>query len=130
MTKTGGIYIHIPFCEQKCLYCDFASFVTKKDVKEKYFASLVKSLSERYEAAFFVVGAPGDKPYAQEVIQAVDIQVLMALKTGHIVTVTLVVAEKQVLAVRGVYVFPISQSLLNGGQRRMIVHLVLYPVLL
>ncbi len=26
-----GIYIHIPFCKQKCFYCDFASFTPKAD---------------------------------------------------------------------------------------------------
>ncbi len=26
-----GIYIHIPFCKQKCFYCDFASFAPKAD---------------------------------------------------------------------------------------------------
>ncbi len=26
-----GIYVHIPFCLQKCLYCDFASFAQKSD---------------------------------------------------------------------------------------------------
>ena len=23
--KTAGIYIHIPFCEKKCVYCDYYS---------------------------------------------------------------------------------------------------------
>ncbi len=26
MSKQVGIYIHIPFCERKCLYCDFCSY--------------------------------------------------------------------------------------------------------
>ncbi len=26
-----GIYIHIPFCKQKCFYCDFASFAPRAD---------------------------------------------------------------------------------------------------
>ena len=26
-----GIYIHIPFCKQKCFYCDFASTAKKVD---------------------------------------------------------------------------------------------------
>ena len=29
-----GLYIHIPFCRTKCLYCDFCSFVSR-DVKER-----------------------------------------------------------------------------------------------
>ena len=26
MNKTLGLYLHIPFCKSKCLYCDFCSF--------------------------------------------------------------------------------------------------------
>lgn len=29
-----GIYIHIPFCKQKCFYCDFASITTSKALKQ------------------------------------------------------------------------------------------------
>lgn len=36
-----GIYVHIPFCENKCIYCDFASFVCSNSAKEKYFESLI-----------------------------------------------------------------------------------------
>ena len=29
--KELGIYIHIPFCKQKCYYCDFVSYANKKE---------------------------------------------------------------------------------------------------
>lgn len=29
--KTLGLYIHIPFCRQKCAYCDFLSFACKSE---------------------------------------------------------------------------------------------------
>jgi len=35
-----GIYIHIPFCRKKCLYCDFASYVC--DNHSEYFKCLMK----------------------------------------------------------------------------------------
>ena len=44
MNKSFSIYIHVPFCEKKCIYCDFASFVAKEDVKEKYFDSLLDEI--------------------------------------------------------------------------------------
>jgi hypothetical protein len=63
-------------------------------------------------------------------LQPVNVQILVTLKTGHIVAVTLMVAEEEVLAVCGINVLPIGKRLLYGRQRRMIVHLILYPVLL
>ena len=31
-----GIYVHIPFCKQKCYYCDFKSYANKEELIEKY----------------------------------------------------------------------------------------------
>ena len=42
--KKLGVYIHIPFCKQKCNYCDFISFANKKDLEEKYFEALIKEI--------------------------------------------------------------------------------------
>ena len=39
-----GIYIHIPFCIKKCLYCDFVSYSDKKDIQEQYMKSLKKEI--------------------------------------------------------------------------------------
>ena len=42
--KELGIYIHIPFCIQKCYYCDFVSFVNKESYIEKYVQTLKNEL--------------------------------------------------------------------------------------
>ena len=39
-----GIYIHIPFCIQKCYYCDFVSFVNKESYIKKYVQTLKNEL--------------------------------------------------------------------------------------
>ena len=44
----AGIYIHIPFCESRCYYCDFYSS-TYKGNKEEYLRMVCKELSERRE---------------------------------------------------------------------------------
>jgi len=39
--KSLGLYIHIPFCKSKCLYCDFCSVVGENEgLKAKYVESL------------------------------------------------------------------------------------------
>ena len=42
--KELGIYIHIPFCVRKCLYCDFVSYAKKENVVEKYIEALQKEI--------------------------------------------------------------------------------------
>ncbi len=39
------LYIHIPFCVQKCLYCDFLSFPASEDVRQRYVKKLEEELS-------------------------------------------------------------------------------------
>ena len=42
--KRIGVYIHIPFCKQKCYYCDFISFANKEKYYEMYIKSLIKEI--------------------------------------------------------------------------------------
>ncbi|MBR0466195.1 MAG: radical SAM family heme chaperone HemW [Clostridia bacterium] len=46
MNKAIGLYIHIPFCKQKCSYCDFYSLKLKKGQIETYTRSLIKVVSD------------------------------------------------------------------------------------
>ena len=39
--KNVGIYVHIPFCKQKCKYCDFKSYVGKENKIKDYIKWLV-----------------------------------------------------------------------------------------
>ena len=41
-----GIYIHIPFCKQKCGYCDFHSFAKIEDLKGEYVEALCNEIKE------------------------------------------------------------------------------------
>lgn len=40
-----GCYIHIPFCEKKCYYCDFAAFPGLENRIEPYIKNLIKEIS-------------------------------------------------------------------------------------
>lgn len=42
-----GLYIHIPFCRQKCRYCDFVSFTGMENMTERYIEAL-KNEAEKY----------------------------------------------------------------------------------
>ena len=41
-----GIYVHIPFCKQKCYYCDFKSYANKEELIEKYIKWLKYEIKE------------------------------------------------------------------------------------
>lgn len=62
--KEIGIYVHIPFCQKKCKYCDFISFENKTDYEEKYVESLKKTIeyskNQEYEidTIYFGGGTP------------------------------------------------------------------------
>ncbi len=43
--KPIEIYIHIPFCLQKCRYCDFLSYAASDETKEKYLKALVEEMT-------------------------------------------------------------------------------------
>lgn len=45
-----GIYVHIPFCKSKCIYCDFNSFAKKDECIEPYIKSLIKEIEEYAKA--------------------------------------------------------------------------------
>ena len=39
-TNFFGVYVHIPFCDSKCSYCDFVSSVCNNSTKKEYFQAL------------------------------------------------------------------------------------------
>lgn len=45
--KEISLYIHIPFCKQKCFYCDFPSYSGKDKFKEDYVDALIKEIGRR-----------------------------------------------------------------------------------
>lgn len=64
--KQLGIYIHIPFCVKKCVYCDFLSAPADDAAKKGYMAALneeIKAASKEYkeyeaQTIFFGGGTP------------------------------------------------------------------------
>ena len=59
--KKLGIYIHIPFCKQKCYYCDFVSFANQEGFQNKYFQMLKNEINDffsknKYEISTIYIG--------------------------------------------------------------------------
>ena len=42
----AGIYLHIPFCKKRCIYCDFFS-TTRSEQKTAYIRALCRELTDR-----------------------------------------------------------------------------------
>ena len=50
--RAWGVYIHVPFCKQKCFYCDFPSYAGKERYEEAYVKALIQEI--RTEGAKYV----------------------------------------------------------------------------
>ena len=61
----AGIYLHIPFCKTRCIYCDFYS-TTRSELKTRYVRALCRELAMRkdylkgedIETVYFGGGTP------------------------------------------------------------------------
>ena len=45
MKESLSLYLHIPFCSQRCSYCDFNTYVSLDALREAYSAALAKEVS-------------------------------------------------------------------------------------
>lgn len=75
--KKIGLYVHIPFCKQKCYYCDFISYSKKENYFEKYVQALIKEMKNflyhnnvEIETLYIGGGTPSliDAKYIEEIM--------------------------------------------------------------
>ena len=52
--KELGIYIHIPFCQHKCDYCDFISFSNKQNMVKSYVEAVKKEINSYFQNKAFL----------------------------------------------------------------------------
>ncbi|MCX6005030.1 MAG: radical SAM family heme chaperone HemW [Chloroflexi bacterium] len=57
-----GLYIHIPFCAAKCLYCDFYSVPGKLDLREKYTEAVIREARAYSRQSFGTLYIGGGTP--------------------------------------------------------------------
>ena len=48
-SKNKSVYIHIPFCDSICSYCDFCKFIKNDEWIDKYLISLKKEIETKYK---------------------------------------------------------------------------------
>jgi len=77
--KKAGLYIHIPFCKVKCVYCDFYSITKKEDQIPLFTECLLKEIDRykhyagkwEFNTIFFGGGTPSLLPpqYLEQILQ-------------------------------------------------------------
>ena len=45
----NALYIHIPFCDSICSYCDFCKFYYDESLIDRYLTSLEKEIKSKYK---------------------------------------------------------------------------------
>lgn len=90
--KAKNLFATLPLNEKRIALCVKGTFPLKTWPKE-YFSKVVDGLSKKYNASFFIVGAPGDRAYADEVIA--DMHVPVANFCGQTNLVDLAAVLKQ-----------------------------------
>ena len=81
-----GLYIHIPFCEQKCPYCDFYS-ISNKSEYDRYTAAVVNrinELSKKYNRVVSTVYFGGGTPSVLGTDRLISI--LKSIKSSFLLT--------------------------------------------
>ena len=83
MEKEIGIYIHIPFCESKCYYCNFSSFCNMDGYIEEYIDAVCKEIISQAEilseykikTVYFGGGTPSyiDSKYIEKILSTLKL---------------------------------------------------------
>ena len=48
-SQNKSVYIHIPFCDTICSYCDFCKFLKNDEWMQKYLVSLNNEIQNHYK---------------------------------------------------------------------------------
>lgn len=76
-----SVYIHIPFCVKKCLYCDFNSYENKEALIDEYISALIEEIKtyklnkeiykDKLDTIYFGGGTPSyiDEKYIKKILE-------------------------------------------------------------
>ncbi len=51
LMESFALYLHIPFCRQRCTYCDFNTYTTVRELQAPYVAALLREIQQVGESA-------------------------------------------------------------------------------
>ncbi len=96
MNEGLGIYIHIPFCRQKCFYCDFPSYGNLGEYYDRYVHALCKEMeiwakiekrmsAQPVESVYFGGGTPTELSLLQlkKILEQVRLYFAVAEETEY-----------------------------------------------
>ncbi|HQD42117.1 MAG TPA: radical SAM family heme chaperone HemW [Bacillota bacterium] len=110
----SSLYVHIPFCIKKCLYCDFVSFPDREDMHRRYVDALLSEMALRGGKTLRTVYIGGGTPTCLEpgllcrVLEGVD----RCFDTSNCI-------EKTIEANPGTLSVGILETLKEGGINRL-----------
>lgn len=79
--KKLGCYIHIPFCQKKCFYCDFCAYMNLEHRIDNYINNLIKEIEIyqqklccKIDSIYIGGGTPSyiDEKYIKEIVKSLD----------------------------------------------------------
>ena len=80
--KKAGLYIHIPFCKTKCIYCDFYSITDRENQIPEFTNAILKEINSykyyknewKFNTLFFGGGTPSLLPvkYLEKIFKKLD----------------------------------------------------------
>ncbi len=94
--KADTLLSRLPAAEKKIALCVKGTFPLKTWPKE-YFVQVVSSLAKRFSASFFIVGAPDDRKYSDEVIATMNESVLNFCGETSLVELAAVISKADLM---------------------------------
>ena len=94
--KAEELLMCLSKAEKRIALCVKGTFALKTWPKE-YFVQVVTELAKRYDAAFFIVGAPNDREYADEVIASMEQPVMNFCGKTSLVDLAAIIGKADLL---------------------------------